>query len=64
MPESQQQHDPRCNSLKGGFWGCNCWSYQNAPAPEPRPYICLRCRQGQHCNGSRAYCECDCGQDR
>ena len=21
-------HDPRCTSLKGYPWGCNCWAYQ------------------------------------
>jgi hypothetical protein len=30
----------------------------------PWPYVCLKCRQKQHCNGTLAICECDCGEDR
>ena len=24
---ARKAHDPRCTSLKGEPWGCNCWAY-------------------------------------
>ncbi len=27
-PAKARTHDPRCTSLKGEPWGCNCWAYR------------------------------------